>query len=109
MKFSAANIEKQNLNFSIEAPWLAELKKEDGNVQVKIPHDPSILSGMNILIAVVYSGESGEEYANYQEKSADEWQVKFVSGIVKVIVASTPQAFATNKVFAVYDKMVLNM
>jgi hypothetical protein len=38
----------------------------------------------------MYSGESGEEFANYMEHSEDEMQLKFTSGVINIVVLDTP-------------------
>lgn len=46
----------------------------------------------------MYSANSGEEMVNFMDHPKDDFQFKFLSGVVKVAVASTPQAFGTEKV-----------
>lgn len=83
-------MDKQILDFDVPGPWLAELKDDAGNVKVSLPHDKQLVYGQNILIAVIYSAETGEEYANYKHHPSDEVQIKFESGIVKIVVVNTP-------------------
>ena len=54
----------------------------------------------------MYSAESGEEFANYKEHPEDEFQLKFLSGVVRMVVAGTPLAFGTTKAFHVADRKV---
>ena len=67
------------------------------------------MEGQNVLVAVMYSAETGEAYANYMQHPKTEKQLKFLSGVVKVAVASTPQAFGTDKICGVVDHEVKNL
>lgn len=57
----------------------------------------------------MYSGESGEEFANYKQHSENEMQLKFTSGIVNIIVLDTPQPFPSSKNFHVTTKEVKDL
>lgn len=87
------------LNFNVPGPWLAGLKDDAGSVKVSFPHNKKLVYGQNILVAVVYSAESGEEFADYKLHPSDKIQLRFVSGVVKIVMVNTPQAFATTKPF----------
>jgi hypothetical protein len=62
-----------------------------------------------VLIAVLYSAETGEEFANYMMHPRSEKQLKFLSGFVKIAIASTPQAFGTDKICSVVENEVKNL
>lgn len=109
MKFSAGNMMKEPIEFELGGTTMQQQMQEGGNMVVRVPRDPKIITGQNVLVAVMYSAESGEAYANYMEHPRSSQQLKFLSGIVKVAVASTPQAFGTDKVCAVVDHEVKNL
>jgi hypothetical protein len=80
------------LGFELEAPALSKIKNTKGDVIVKIPNDFRILenSGPNALIAVIYATESGEEALNYNSRFFGQDSFRFASGVVKIVIASTP-------------------
>jgi hypothetical protein len=39
---------------------------------------------------VIYSAETGEEYAEYKHHPSEKMQMKFESGIVKIVLVNTP-------------------
>ena len=94
--------QKKLLNFTMKAPWYTN-KNKKGLVTVAIPHDPKILYGHNVLLAVMNSAETGESFANWEKHPSEEVQLRFLSGVVKVVVASTPQVFKTERQFHVED------
>lgn len=109
VKFGAANalkLDNNKMEFVLPAPWLAEVKKDKGEAKITLPNDPKIMHGQNIMIAIMYSGESGEEFANYMTHPEDEMQLKFMSGVVNIVILDTPQAFRSNKNFTVQWKGV---
>ena len=57
----------------------------------------------------MYSATTGEETVNYLTHPNDPNQFEFLSGLVKIQVASTPSSFGTEKVCEVLDKKVMNL
>ena len=78
-------------------------------MNVTVPSDPNLMAGQNMLVAVIYSAETGEEFANYMSHPTSEKQLKFLSGFVKVSVAATPQAFGTDKICTVVESEVKDL
>jgi len=61
------------------------------------------------MVAVMYSATTGEETVNYLTHPNDPNQFEFLSGLVKIQVASTPSAFGTDKVCQVLETPVKNL
>ena len=90
MKFSTNNMISQPIEFQIGATSMQKAMKQEGPMVVRVPRDPALIEGQNVLVAVMYSAETGEAYANYMKHPKAAKQLKFLSGVVKVAVASTP-------------------
>jgi hypothetical protein len=52
------------IKFSLENPKASEYQHTAGNIEVSFPNNKDLFSGKNLLIAVMYSAEMGEEYEN---------------------------------------------
>jgi len=109
MKFSAANMLKIPVEFNIETTTMQDNMNQEGDLTIEIPADRKIFDKQNILVGVMYSAVTGEEAVNYMSHPDDDYQFEFLGGVVKIEVASTPQAFGTEKVCQVWDKDVKNL
>jgi len=109
MKFSAANMIKIPVKFDVESSSMQDNMNEMGNLVVEIPPDRSIFDSQNVLVGVMYSAVTGEETVNYMDHPENDYQFEFLGGVVKIEVASTPQAFGTDKICQVWDKEVKNL
>ena len=76
---------------------MSNASAEYGTTEVTFPDDKILYEGDNILIAVMFSAESGEEFASLIGHISNESQLKFMSGIVDIMVVDTPLVFGTVK------------
>jgi hypothetical protein len=59
-----SHILDEPIKFSLENPKASEYQHEAGEVEITFPQNKRLFSGKNLLIAVMYSAEMGEEYEN---------------------------------------------
>jgi len=104
VKFNAANALKQDLYFKVPPPL--NTVRNSKPLEVIMPNQKDLLYGRNIIMAIMYSAQAGEQYENYMKHNSEEVQLRFFSGVAKIMVAHTPQAFATKKSFEVTKKIV---
>lgn len=57
----------QPIQFIVDGPDMQKQLKEGGLMAVTVPRDPDLITVQNVLVAVIYSAETGEEYNNYKQ------------------------------------------
>lgn len=71
---------------------------------MKLPFDPKVIRGRNIVIAVINADQKGEQIIQFDRETDDYMKTVFLADISDITVASTTQAMATTKVFGVNER-----
>jgi hypothetical protein len=94
-------VKEKIITFKIQAPWKADSSED---IEIKLPYDPNVIRGRNIMIAVINSDQKGEQILEYYKEFNIPTKTLFLSDIGNIMIASTTQAMATTKTFGVTER-----